>query len=434
MAALTAAEKILSAHVGREHRAGEIVVVPVDAVMAQDGNAPLAIQLFYDELGGTRTFDPERVVLVIDHCGPSPNDGASNLQKMMRNFAREAGARIFDIGQGISHVLLPEHGYSWPGAVVLGSDSHAVAYGAFNCFGTGMGSTDIAVAIRTGKTWMRVPQSVLVTFTGAFQPGVTAKDLTLELVRQLGPDGATYMALEFAPGPSLSSLGLDGRLTMCSMAVEVGAKACLMPVDVEVEAYLSSRPRLFPHLPIEGVTGDPGAHYARRVEIDLGALEPLVAVPHDLTRIEPAREHGGVRVNQAFLGTCTNSRLSDLRLAAETLRGHRVHPDVRFVVTPGSVGVFRAAMAEGLLDVFLEAGAVVTPPGCGPCVGTHMGIPADDDIVISSANRNFRGRMGNPRSSIFLGSPATVAASAVAGHIATADEVAGTAAVLAEVG
>jgi 3-isopropylmalate/(R)-2-methylmalate dehydratase large subunit len=394
------------------------VICPVDVVMAQDGNAPLAIQLLTEELGVRRTFDPEKVVLVIDHCGPSPNDGASNLQKMMRAFAREAGARLFDIGSGISHVVLPESGYALPGTLVIGSDSHTLAYGALNCFGTGMGSTDIAAAMATGRTWLRVPETYRVVLTGALPPGVSAKDLVLEMVRRVGVDGATYMSLQ-VEGPGLAGLSTDARKTVCSMAIEMGAKTALMPPDERVRDYLATRD-LPAGTPAEA---DPDAEYAAELELDLGAVRPLVALPHDLTRIVPA---GSVTipVHQAFLGTCTNSRLEDLRAAAATLAGRSVHPDVRMIVTPGSRQVYLDAVTEGLISTFVEAGAVVTPPGCGACVGTHLGIPADGETVISTANRNFRGRMGNRHAEIVLGSPETVAASAVLGRVGHSGELA----------
>lgn len=413
MASLTAVEKIFSRRAGRAVAARELVVCPLDVVMAQDGNAPLAIQLFVERLGGVRTFDPDRVVFVIDHCGPSPNEGASNLQQTMRAFARDSGARLFDIGSGISHVVLPEAGFALPGTVVVGSDSHSTAYGALNCFGTGMGSTDIAVAMLTGKAWLRVPETYRIELRGRLTGGATAKDLALELVRRIGVDGATYMCLEYH-GPGVSTLSMDARQTVCSMAIEVGAKAALMPADQLVAAYLADR-----SLPAgEPVEGDPDAPVHRELTVDLDEVVPLVALPHDLTRIVSA-ESVDIPVQQAFLGTCTNSRLEDLRAAAKVLTGRRIDPGVRFIVTPGSRAVYLAAMAEGLLATFIEAGAVVTPPGCGPCVGTHMGVPADNDTVISTANRNFRGRMGNRHSEIVLGSPETVAASAVAGRVTT---------------
>jgi len=414
--ALTAVEKIISNRVGHDVTPGEIVVCPVDLVMAQDGNAPLAIKLLTEELGGERTFDPDGVVLVIDHCGPSPNDGASNLQKMMRGFARDYGARLFDIGSGISHVVLPEQGLALPGTLVVGSDSHSVAYGAVNCFGTGMGSTDIAVAMLTGKVWMRVPETYRIVLRGELGSGATPKDLVLELIRRVGVDGATYMCLEFA-GDGLASLSMDARLTVCSMAIEMGAKTALMPADAAVAAYLAER-GLPPGEPVEA---DADARYGKEIELDLGEVRPMVVLPHDLTRIVPA-DSVDIPVQQAFLGTCTNSRLEDLRAAARTVEGHSIHPDVRFIVTPGSRQVYLDAMREGLIDILMTAGAVITPPGCGPCVGTHLGVPADGETVISTANRNFQGRMGNRLASIVLGSPETVAASALRGRVSAKEQ------------
>lgn len=412
----TVAEKILGRLAGRDVKAGDLVVCPADVVMATDGNGPLAIRIFERDLSGTATFDPERVVLVIDHCGPSPNEGTSNLQKSMRRFAQTCGARLFDIGSGISHVVLPEAGLAMPGALVLGSDSHSVTYGALNCFGTGMGSTDIAVAMLTGKAWLRVPQTYRVVLTGALRPSATAKDLVLELLRRIGVDGADYMCLEL-DGPGLAGLPLDARLTICSMVIEMGAKTAIMPADDTVISYLAAR-----SLPVGNPTwSDPGACYRHTIEVDLGEVVPLVALPHDLTRIVPA-DSVDLPIQQAFIGTCTNSRLEDLRAAAAVLRGRHIHPGVRLIVTPGSRGIYLEAVREGLVETFIEFGGVVTPPGCGPCVGTHLGIPADGEFVVSTANRNFRGRMGNREASIVLGSPETVAASAVLGRVATKEQ------------
>ncbi len=409
----TVAEKILGRLAGRDVEAGDLVICPADVVMATDGNGPLAIRIFERDLSGTRTFDPERVVLVIDHCGPSPNEGTSNLQNSMRRFAEACGARLFDIGSGISHVVLPEVGLAMPGMLVLGSDSHSVTYGALNCFGTGMGSTDIAVAMLTGKAWLRVPQTYQVVLTGALRPSATAKDLVLELLRRIGVDGADYMCLEL-DGPGLAGLSLDARLTICSMVIEMGAKTAIMPADDTVISYLAAR-----SLPVGNPTwSDPGASYRHTIEVDLGEVVPLVALPHDMTRIVPA-DSVDLPIQQAFIGTCTNSRLEDLRAAAAVLRGRHIHPGVRLIVTPGSRGVYLEAIREGLVETFIEFGGVVTPPGCGPCVGTHLGIPADGELVVSTANRNFRGRMGNREASIVLGSPETVAASAVLGRVAT---------------
>jgi 3-isopropylmalate/(R)-2-methylmalate dehydratase large subunit len=409
--AKTAVEKIIAAHAGHAVQAGDLTIASVDLVMATDGNAPLALRLLREELGAPVEFDGRHIVLVVDHCGPSPNEGAANLQQVMRRFARDAGARLYDAGEGISHVLLPEQGHALPGMLVIGSDSHTVTYGALNCLGTGMGSTDVAVAMYTRKVWLRVPETVRVELLGRLAPGVTAKDLALQLVARIGVGGATYKCLEI-DGEGLASLTMDQRLTLCNMSVEMGAKCALMPVDEICRRYLGERAATAPAM----VWSDPDCTYEAVHSVDLAAVEPLVALPHDLTHIVPMRDLGERRIDQAFIGTCTNSRLSDLEEAAAVLRGRRVHAQVRLIVTPGSRGVYREALRRGLIEVFLDAGAIVTPPGCGPCVGTHLGVPGDGEVVLSTANRNFQGRMGNPKASILLASPATVAASAIAGY------------------
>ena len=412
---MTAVEKIISNHVGRNVEAGDIVVTPVDFVMAQDGNAPLAIRIMRDELKATQTFDRSRVILVIDHCAPSPDERTSNLQRMMREFAEEFGAIMFDIGSGISHVVLPEKGYVQPGTIVVGSDSHSVTYGALNCLGTGMGSTDIAVTMYTGKTWLRVPETTSVTLTGHLPSNVTSKDLGLAMIRSIGVDGATYQCVEIG-GPGLGSLGMDSRFTICSLGIEVGAKCMLMPVDDVSLRYMKG----IGCDASGGVNADAGCMYQSSHEIDLDRLEPLVALPHDLTRIVSAQSQQATKIDQAFIGTCTNSRFEDLAAAAAVLSGRQVAAGVRLIVTPGSRDVYLEALREGHIETFVTSGAVVTPPGCGACVGTHLGIPADGETVISTANRNFKGRMGNANAEIILGSPETVAASAVVGRVATA--------------
>ncbi|HEY7417745.1 MAG TPA: 3-isopropylmalate dehydratase large subunit [Ktedonobacteraceae bacterium] len=417
----TAVEKIISAHAETTVRAGDLAIVTVDLVMAQDGNAPLAIRTLREELHAQRIYEPEKVVLVIDHCGPSPDEGSANLQRLMRTFAMEYGATIYDAGEGISHVLLPELGYAQPGRLIVGSDSHSVTYGAVNCLGTGMGSTDIAVAMLTGKAWLRVPETIHVRLTGQLPPLATAKDLALRLVDTVGVDGATYQCLEI-DGEGLATLNMDSRFTLCNMAIEMGAKCVLMPTDEICREYLCARPAPIPEPPPEAVWSDSNCRYVAEYFIDLSALAPLVALPHDLTRIVLAHEVAGQPIDIAFIGTCTNSRLSDLEQAADILRNRHVHEDVRLIVTPGSRSTYLAALRSGIMEVLVSAGAIVTPPGCGPCVGTHLGIPGDGEVVISTANRNFKGRMGNPNASIILASPATVAASAIKGHVTPWEE------------
>jgi 3-isopropylmalate/(R)-2-methylmalate dehydratase large subunit len=411
----TGVETIFSAHAGRAVKAGDFCVVDIDLVMATDGNGPLAIRILNEELGTSTVFDPKRVVLVIDHCGPSPSEGASNLQKGMFAFARQSGARIFGPGEGISHVLLPEQRLARPGMLVVGSDSHSVTYGAVNCVGLGMGSTDIAVAMKTGRAWVRVPETIRVDLIGQLRPGVSAKDLALHLVQLIGVDGATYCCVEVA-GEGLAGLAMDARLTICNMAIEAGAKCTLMPSDAVCRSLVGETAMA------EAVPLPDEARFRARYEVRLGDVEPLIAPPHDLTRIGRVDGFTGTAIDMAFIGTCTNGRLDDLRAAAQVLSGRKVAPGLRLIVVPGSRQIYLDALREGLIDIFVESGAIVAPPGCGPCVGTHMGVPADGDVVISTANRNFKGRMGNPRASVFLASPSVVAASAIAGTIAAYEE------------
>lgn len=415
---LTAVEKIISNHAGKDLKAGDLVIASIDAVMAQDGNAPLAIHLLKEELGAMKTFDSQKVILVIDHCGPSPNEGASRLQQMMRAFCKESGATLYEGGEGISHVLMPEKGHAKPGTLIIGSDSHTVTYGAVNCLGTGMGSTDIAVGMVSGKVWMRVPETIRIKLVNQLPEGTTAKDLILHLIRLIGVAGATYKCLQIEGG-GLSSLNMDNRSTLCNMAIEMGAKCALMPVDSICRSYLEERMETVPDM----VWSDDDCVYEEEYTVDLSKVEPLVALPHDLTKIVPTHSVNDQKIDMAFIGTCTNSRISDLAEAAEVLDGKKVDPSVRLIITPGSRQIYLEALRKGYVDIFITAGAIVTPPGCGPCVGTHLGIPGDSEIVISTANRNFKGRMGNPNSSIILASPASVAASAVLGRVASKKEV-----------
>jgi 3-isopropylmalate/(R)-2-methylmalate dehydratase large subunit len=331
-------------------------------------------------------------------------------------FAKQSGARIFGPGEGISHVLLPEQRLARPGMLVLGSDSHSVTYGAVNCVGLGMGSTDIAVAMKTGRAWARVPETIRIDLIGRLRPGVSAKDLALHLVKLVGVDGATYCCVEIA-GEGLAGLTADARLTLCNMAIESGAKCTLMPCDAICRDFVGEAATLNA-VPLPG-----NARFRARYDVRLDDVEPLIAPPHDLTRIGHVDRFTGTAIDMAFIGTCTNGRLDDLRAAAQILRGHKIAPGLRLIIAPGSRQIYLHALREGLIDVFMEAGAIVAPPGCGPCVGTHMGVPADGDVVISTANRNFKGRMGNPRASVFLASPSVVAASAIAGTITASEEV-----------
>jgi len=407
----TIIEKILSTHSGREVYAGEIVVAGVDYVMGQDGTAPLAINAFND-MGGKEVFDPGRVAFVIDHSAPSPNEGVSALHKLMREFAEKKGFRLYDIGEGVCHQLLPESGEVGPGSLVIGADSHTCTYGALNAFSTGVGSTDLAGGLISGRMWFKVPETIKFVCHGTLPPGVYAKDLILYLIGDLTADGATYMAAEYVGG-AIAALSQEARFTVANMAIEMGAKAGLMEADDKTMTWLAR----FTDKKFNPVFADPDARYARVLEYDMSNLEPQVARPHRVDNTAPVSEVAGLPVQQAVIGTCTNGRLEDLRIAAGILGGRKIHRSVRLIVAPSSRWVFLDAMAEGLIQVLVEAGAAVVTPGCGPCVGTHNGVPSDGETVISTANRNFKGRMGNSKAGIYLASPATVAASALTGKI-----------------
>jgi 3-isopropylmalate/(R)-2-methylmalate dehydratase large subunit len=411
---MTLTEKILAAHVGAETvHAGQFVEVDVDLVLSNDITAPIAVREF-ETLGVARVFDPERVVIVLDHFTPNKDIKSAEQNRVVRDFARAQGLpHFFDVGcMGIEHVLLPEQGLVVPGDVVVGADSHTCTYGALGAFATGMGSTDIAVAMATGQIWMRVPETVRVVFEGELQPWVGGKDLILYTIGQIGVAGALYQVIEFA-GPAIEALSMDGRLTMANMAIEAGAKAGLFEVDEATLDYLDGRARR-PH---HAFRPDAGVTYARVVEIDASEVEPQVAYPHLPENVRPASQAGEVCLDQAVIGSCTNGRLEDLRVAAQVLSGRRVHPDVRCIVIPGSQQVYLDAVREGLVEVFVEAGAAVSTPTCGPCLGGHMGVLAAGERAVSTTNRNFRGRMGHPDSEVYLAGPAVAAASAVAGRL-----------------
>lgn len=417
----TIIEKILSRASGKHARAGEIVVARVDQVMAQDGTAPLAIQAF-ERMEGKRLFDPERVNLVVDHSAPSPTEGISNLHKLMRDFAAVQGCRLYDVGDGVCHQVMVESGRVGPGCVVVGADSHTCTYGALNAFSTGVGSTDLAAALISGQMWFKVPETIKIVCHGTLPSGVYAKDLILYLIGDLTADGATYKAVEYT-GPAVQALSQEGRFTVANMAVEMGAKAGLMEADEKTFAWLAAHGG-GGYTP---VTADPDAAYAAVKEYDVAGLEPQVAKPHRVDNVAPLRSVAGLKIDQAFIGTCTNGRLEDLRVAASILAGRKVHPGVRLIVAPASRRIYLEAMREGLLTTLVEAGAAVVTPGCGPCVGTHNGVPADGEVVVSTANRNFKGRMGNRNAEIYLASPASVAAAAVAGQVTDPREFLGSA-------
>ena len=420
----TMAEKILASHADLETvHAGQFIEAEVDIVLGNDITAPIAIREFAKlagDGGALSVFDPERIVLVADHFTPNKDIKSAEQCAVMRRFAQEQNlSHYYDVGcMGIEHVLLPEEGLVGPGDVVVGADSHTCTYGALGAFATGVGSTDIAVAMATGRLWMRVPETIRIVYHGELQPWVGGKDLILYTIGQIGVAGARYMAMEFA-GPAVDALSIEGRLTMANMAIEAGAKTGLFAVDDLTRAYVDGRAKR----PYSHYYADRDASYARLIEIDASQIEPQVAFPHLPENSRAISQAGDVRIDQAVIGSCTNGRLEDLRAAADVLRGRRVQPGVRCIVIPGSQRVYLDALREGLLEVFVEAGAVVSTPTCGPCLGGHMGVLASGERAVSTTNRNFRGRMGHPESEVYLAGPGVAAASAVAGKIAHPDKV-----------
>jgi len=409
----TIAEKIFSRHVGHDVYADEIVIAGLDFIMGQDGTSPLAIKALAAMGFENQVFDPDKVALVMDHSSPSPLEGVSALHQQMREFATASGAHLYDVGCGVCHQLVPERGHVVPGDLVVGCDSHTCTYGAINVFSTGVGSTDGAAAMATGKLWFKVPRTIKVVFTGALPAGVFAKDLILYLAGQLGADGATYEALEFS-GPVIDALSVDARMTICNMAIELGAKAGLMAADDKTLAWVAAHGDREPH----PASPDADATYEQVVEIDVSTLAPQIAKPHTVDNVVALPDLEPTPIAEGVLGTCTNGRLEDFAIAAHIIEGHTLAPGVRLIVAPASKDIFLDAMAAGYIQTFVKAGACIVTAGCGPCVGTHNGVPSDGENVISSANRNFKGRMGNSKAFIYLGSPATVAASVLAGHIA----------------
>ncbi|HBG22898.1 MAG TPA: 3-isopropylmalate dehydratase large subunit [Peptococcaceae bacterium] len=407
----TIAEKILSKKSGQNAYANDIVVADVDFRMGQDGTSPLAIRA-YKAMNGKGVFAPERAALVIDHSAPSPLEGVSALHTLMRQFSKDNNMIMYDIGEGVCHQLIPEKGHVGPGSLVIGADSHTCTYGALNAFSTGVGSTDLAAALISGKMWFKVPETIKFVCQGRLPAGVYSKDLILFLISQVTADGATYMATEYT-GEAIEALSVEARFTISNMAVEMGAKVGLMEADDKVMEWV----RNHSDKKFEAASADADAEYSEIKEYDVSQLSPYVAKPHQVDNGVPIEDVAGTPVQQAVLGTCTNGRLEDLTIAAQILKGRKVHPDVRLIVAPASRQIYLDAMETGILKTLIEAGAAVVTPGCGPCVGTHNGVPSDGENVISTANRNFKGRMGNSNAFIYLGSPATVAASAIKGEI-----------------
>jgi 3-isopropylmalate/(R)-2-methylmalate dehydratase large subunit len=415
---LNLAEKILAAHADRrEVGPGEFVNVRVDLIVSNDITAPIAIREF--RRLGVKVFDPAKIVMVPDHFVPNKDILSAEQARLMRDFSREQGIRYFEVGQmGIEHVLIPELGLVLPGDCVIGADSHTCTYGAVGAFATGMGSTDIAAAMATGDIWMKVPPTIKFIYHGVPGKWVGGKDLILYTIGDIGVDGALYAAMEFTGG-AVEALSMDGRFTMANMAIEAGGKAGIFHVDNKTQLYIKSKAKR-DYLVYEP---DSDATYARVIEYDVSTVEPQVAMPHSPANARPVSQVGEVEIDQAVIGSCTNGRIDDLRLAAQVFKKHRVRPGVRCIIIPGTQQVYLDALAEGLIEIFIKAGAVVSTPTCGPCLGGHMGVLAEGERCVSTTNRNFVGRMGSTKSEVYLANPAVAAASAAAGRIVHPDEV-----------
>ena len=411
-------EKILAKASGKkEVLPGEIVDASVDVAMVHDLTGPLAVEAF-KRIGVSRVWDNGKVVIILDHQVPAESIKAAELHKLLRTFAKEQNIRFYDVGRGgICHQVMPEKGYVLPGTVILGADSHACTYGAFGAFATGIGSTEAAAVFATGKIWLKVPETIKIVVTGKFRKFTAPKDLILSIIGRVGADGATYKAVEFT-GPAVREMSVSGRMTLCNMSVEMGAKNGIVEPDEATEMFLRGRSSK----PYECFNSDGDAKYEKTIEFDVSGLEPSVSCPSSVDNIKPASELSNVLVDQAFIGSCTNGRIEDLRLAAKILRGKTVKEGVRALVIPASQEVYKQAVKEGLLETFTDAGVIVCGSACGPCLGGHIGLLAPGETCVSTSNRNFIGRMGSTQASVYLASPATVAASAVTGRITDPDE------------
>jgi 3-isopropylmalate/(R)-2-methylmalate dehydratase large subunit len=407
----TLAEKIIGKHAGREVKAGEIVLVQVDVCLMQDGTAPLAIRQL-QKINLEKAAHPKRTVLFIDHSAPSPRKELSNDHMTIRKFAEKTGCQVSDVGMGICHQIIFES-YLNPGEILIGADSHTCTGGAMAAFSTGMGSTDVAIGIALGKTWLRVPETFKIDVTGEFQPGVYSKDIILYLIGLIGADGATYKSLEFT-GDTIENMSMSSRMTLSNMAIEAGAKAGLIGSDKVTEKFLKEQGRASK---FRALKGDGDAVYERIIKIDASRLVPTISFPHTVDNTKPIDQAKGIKIDQVFLGTCTNGRLEDLEVACQIIKGKKKNQKIRFIVVPASKTVFLEALKKGYIRELVEFGAAILAPGCGPCVGVHEGILGDGESCISTMNRNFKGRMGNPEGFIYLASPATAVAAAIAGEI-----------------
>lgn len=400
----TLAEKILSKKSKKDVKAGDIVLADLDFLMGQDGTSPLAIESF-KKFGGVKVFNPKKIALIIDHSAPSPDEEISSLHKLIREFANEQKCFLFDIGEGICHQIMLEN-FVKPGDLIIGADSHTCTYGALSCLATGVGSSDLAAGLISGKLWFKVPESMKIKLSGKIKKGVFAKDIILYLIGKITAEGANYLSVEFE-GELIHHLSIEGRFTICNMVVEMGAKFGIMPYDENTKEWLKKD---YPK-----ISADKDAKYLEKKEFNLSSLEPQIAIPHSVDNVCKVKEIEGTAIHQGFLGTCTNGRIEDLKIAAKILQGKKIKS--RLIVAPSSKRIYLQALKENIIKTLTESGAVVVNPGCACCVGTHQGIPSDGENVISSANRNFKGRMGNNKANIFLSSPATVAASCLFGKI-----------------
>lgn len=406
-------ERILAYSAERDHvEPGEIVEAKIDVAMVNDITGPLAVRAF-KETGVKRVWDPNKIVIVLDHQVPADSVQAANLHRTMREFSLEQEIpHLYDVGQGICHQIMVERGHVVPGSLIVGADSHTCTYGALGAFATGIGSTEMAAVFVTGKLWFKVPETYKIEVDGDFQEWVTPKDLILKIVGMIGADGAIYKGVEYS-GSTIANMSISGRLTLCNMAVEMGAKTGIIEPDEKVEAYLKNRK----DSKIKSLPNDDSSSYEKIFNVDVNDLEPQVALPDSVDNVKPISEVEGLPIDQAFLGSCTNGRLEDIRLAAKLIRNRKVARNVRFIVIPASNEVYLRALHEGLIDILIRAGAYVGGPCCGPCFGGHIGLIAEGEVCISTSNRNFRGRMGSPEGKVYLASPATVAASAITGKI-----------------
>ncbi len=408
----TMAEKILSRASGEDAEAGDVVVAEIDVAMVHDITGPLTVEALR-EMGVEKVWDPSKIVVLFDHQVPADSIESAENHRMMREFVKEQGIEHFyDIKEGVCHQVLPEKGHVRPGDVIVGADSHTCTHGALGAFATGIGSTDMAAVFATGKLWFRVPETYKVTVTGEPPEGVLSKDVILKITGEIGADGANYMAIEFH-GEYVENASVSDRMCMCNMAIEMGAKTGLVPPDEKTLEYVSER---------AGTTGrpvepDPDARYEAELELDVSDLEPQVAKPYSPDNVAPVSEVEGTAIDQVFIGSCTNGRYEDLEVAARILEGKRVHDDVRLIVIPASREVYSRALRSGILETLQDAGALICPPTCGPCLGGHMGVLAKGERCVATSNRNFPGRMGHRESEVYLASPATAAASAIEGEI-----------------